>query len=159
MAGTETRLPFPPKGTTQRRLTFTADRKYPGLQGPRHWLRSSPDGSHIAFLMKDEQGIAQLWMVSPNGGSPVQVTRNPWEVASAFTWSADGRFIAHVMDGSVCITEVVTGQTHRLTPRCDAADAPRPEACVFLPDGRRIAYGRRIVEGGQAGNQIYVLSL
>ena len=159
MAGTETRLPFPPKGTTQRRLTFTADRKYPGLQGPRHWLRSSPDGSHIAFLMKDEQGIAQLWMVSPNGGSPVQVTRNPWAVASAFTWSADGRFIAHVMDGSVCITEVVISQTHRLTPRCDAADAPRPEACVFSPDGRQIAYGRRIVEGGQAGNQIFVLSL
>ena len=159
MAGTETRLPFPPKGTTQRRLTFTADSKYPGLQGPRHWLRSSPDGSHIAFLMKDEQGIAQLWTVSPNGGSPVQVTRNPWPVASAFTWSPESRFIAHVMDASVCISEVVTGQTHRLTPRCDAADAPRPEACVFSPDGRQIAYVRRIVEGGQAGNQIYVLSM
>src|SRR5262249_23226548 len=53
LEGTETRRPFPPKGTTQRRLTRTADRLFPGLQGPRHWLRSAPDGSRIAFLMKD----------------------------------------------------------------------------------------------------------
>src|SRR5205823_11573568 len=65
LAGTETRRPCPPKGTHQRRLTFTADRKYPGLQGPRHWLRTSPEGSRIAFLMKDDDGAVQLWTVSP----------------------------------------------------------------------------------------------
>src|SRR5207302_6520048 len=71
LAGTEHRRPFPPKGTVQRRLTFTTDRKHPGLQGPRHWLRSSPDGSRIAFLMRDDDGIVQLWTVSPNGGAPL----------------------------------------------------------------------------------------
>ena len=78
LAGTERRMPFPPKGVVQRRLTFTADRPFPGIQGPRHWLRSSPDGRRIAFLMKDEDGLVQLWTVSPNGGAPAQVTRNPW---------------------------------------------------------------------------------
>ena len=44
LQGTAITRPAPPRGTQQRRLTYTANRKYPGLQGPRHWLRSSPDG-------------------------------------------------------------------------------------------------------------------
>jgi hypothetical protein len=68
LEGTTTVLPSPPRETTQRRLTFTEHRKYPGLQGPRHWLRSSPDGSRIAFLMRDDDDIVQLWTVSPLGG-------------------------------------------------------------------------------------------
>jgi len=51
------------------------------------------------------------------GGEPVQVTRNPWDVASTFTWSADGRWIAHVMDNSIFVTDVASGQSIRLTPR------------------------------------------
>jgi hypothetical protein len=159
LAGTEKRMPFPPKGATQRRLTHTAERKFPGVQGPRHWLRSSPDGSRIAFLMKDDAGMAQLWTVSPNGGPPTQVTHNPWPVASAFTWSPDGRWIAHVMDNSVCVTDAATGQTLRLTPRSDDAGAPRPEACVFSPDGKQIAYVRRVPSPTMPRNQIFVCRL
>jgi len=159
LAGTKTRMPFPPKGCSQRRLTFTADRKFPGLQGPRHWLRSSPDGSRIAFLMKDDSGIVQFWTISPNGGSPEQMTRNDWNVASAFTWSPDGRLVAHAMDNSVCLTDVATGKTKRLTARTEDAAAPRPEACVFSPDGKKVTYMRRLGESGQAFNQIFVVSV
>ena len=159
IAGTETRMPCPPKGCTQRRLTFTAQRKFPGLQGPRHWLRSSPDGSRIAFLMKDDGGIVQLWTVAPNGGPPAQITRNQWSIASAFTWSPDGRRIAHVMDNSVCVTEVASGKTRRVTARTDDATVPRSEACVFSPDGKKIAYLRRMTQAGQAANQIFVVFL
>ena len=159
LAGTETRMPLPPKGCVQRRLTFTAERRFPGIQGPRHWLRASPDGSRIAFLMKDDEGIAQLWTVSPNGGRPAQVTRNPSSIASTFTWSPDGRHVAHVMDNSVCITEVASGATHRLTSRTDDAAAPRPEACVFSPDGKKLAYVRRVTELGLTANQIFVLHM
>jgi len=159
LAGSTTRMPAPPRGCEQRRLTFTSDRKYPGLQGPRHWLRSSPDGSQIAFLMKDDAGIVQLWTVSPNGGPPQQITRNPWSIASAFTWSPDGKYIAHVMDNSVCITEISSGQTRRLTPRSSDSTSPRPEACVFSPNGKQIAYVRRISDAGRASNQIFITSL
>lgn len=159
LAGTETRMPYPPKGTVQRRLTYTADRKYPGLQGPRHWLRSSPDGSRIAFLMKDDKGIVQLWTISPNGGKPAQLTYNPWSIASAFTWSPDGRYIAHVMDNSVAITEVSTGKTFRLTPRSDDTSAPGTEACVFSPDGKKIAYIRRMPSNEKIYNQIFIVTL
>ncbi len=157
LAGTELRMPCPPKGCRQRRLTFTAANLHPGIQGPRHWLRSSPDGSAIAFLMKDDHGIVQLWTVSPLGGPPRQVTRNQWNISSAFTWSPDGRFIAHAMDRSVCRTHVASGRTERLTPATDDAFAPRPEACVFSPDGKKLAFVRQVADSGHVGNQIFVL--
>ncbi|HKQ37836.1 MAG TPA: DUF3748 domain-containing protein [Verrucomicrobiae bacterium] len=153
LAGTETRMPCPPKDCIQRRLTFTAQRKFPGLQGPRHWLRSSPDGARIAFLMRDDTGIVQLWTISLKGGPPEQITRNTFDIASAFTWSPDGKRIVHVMDNSVCITEVPSGRAHRLTPRSDDTRAPRPEACVFSPDGKKIAFMRRI----DGSNQIFAV--
>ena len=131
LEGTTMRQPMPPKGTMQRRLTFTAARAFPGIQGPRHWLRSSPDGSRIAFLMRDDNGIVQLWTVSPNGGEPMQVSRHSWDIASAFTWRPDGGFIAHVMDGSVFLTNTTTGEGRRLTPRCDDAAPAHRGVRVF----------------------------
>jgi len=156
-AGTDRFRPFPPRGVEQRRLTFTAERKYPGLQGPRHWLRSSPDGSQIAFLMKDNGGRVQLWTVSPNGGAPVQATDNPWDIGSAFSWSPDGRTIAHVMDGSVAITNAKTGVTTRLTVRAKGGNTPRPEACVISPDGKKIAFVRRVESGSAEFNQVHIV--
>jgi dipeptidyl aminopeptidase/acylaminoacyl peptidase len=147
LQGTETLRPRPPRGTTQRRLTYTAENRYPGVQGPRHWLRSPPDGGRIAFLMKDDTGVVQLWTVPPTGGLPTQVTHNSADVASAFTWSPDGDWIAHAMAGSVCVTNMSSGRTYRLTE--PAAGPPRPEACVFSPDGTRIAFVRTIGKWNQ----------
>lgn len=158
LQGTETRRPAPPRGTVQRRLTFTQGRKFPGVVTvPRHWLRAAPDGSAIAFLMKDDAGEPQLWSVAPAGGEPRQITRNPKGVASAFSWSPDGRRIAHVMDGSVCVTDVARGITTRLTPRAEDENAPLALACVFSPDGRRIAYQRKVRGGGGVFAQIFVV--
>jgi hypothetical protein len=160
LEGTDLRRPVPPRGTVQRRLTFTAGRKFPGVvTSPRHWLRAAPDGSAIAFLMKDDAGIVQLWTVSPDGGAPRQVTRNPEPIASAFSWSADGRFLGHVMEGSVCVTEVATGRTERLTPRRVGGDGPEPFACVFSPDGRQIAYTRRVAQGAATWAQVFVAAV
>lgn len=157
LAGTATTRPRPPSGVVQRRITFTADRAFPGLQGPRHWLRSDPTGERIACLMRDQAGVVQLWSVSPRGGPPAQITRDPWDVASAFTWCPEGRRIAYVGDGSVMTVDVATGSSARLTPRVADATGPRPEACVFSPDGRRIAYLRtlRHAAGGRF-NQLFV---
>ena len=158
LGGTPTRMPYPPKGAVQRRLTFTAERKFPGLQGPRHWLRSSPDGSQIAFLMKDENGIVQLWTISPNSGQPRQLTHNQWSVSSAFTWSPDGRFITHAMDNSICLTDTQSGKMSRLTSRSTDADAPLSEACVFSPDGKTIAFLRRVPAPGGIFSQIFTVA-
>lgn len=153
LQGTQTTRPAPPLGCVQRRFTFTAGRKYPGIQGPRHWLRSSPDGSRIAFLMKDDAGIAQLWTISPNGGEPTQNTRNPHPIASAFTWSPCGQFVAHAMDGDVCVTSINDGTTRRVT---NGRIIPRPEACVFSPDGSRIAFVAPVTSDHGTFDQIFV---
>jgi hypothetical protein len=157
LQGTPTRRPFPPQGVGQRRLTCTADRPFPGIQGPRHWLRSSPDGSRIAFLMQDDAGIVQLWTVAPIGGPPIQLTRNPHPIASAFTWSPDDRHIAHVMDASICVTDVASGTTRRLT--APSHPPPRPEACVFSPDGRSIAFVRQVKASTGEWNQVFAIAV
>lgn len=160
LQGTATRRPAPPRGTIQRRLTFTSDRKFRGAAtSPRHWLRAASDGGAIAFLMKDEAGEPQLWTVSPEGGEPRQVTRNATGVSSAFTWSPDGSRIAHVMDGSVCVTEIATGRTTRLTTRAEGHAAPLALACVFSPDGRRIAYQRNVASAAGVFAQIFVVDV
>jgi hypothetical protein len=158
LAGSQSRRPAPPKGVVQRRLTFTAERKYPGLQGPRHWLQSSCDGSRIACVMKDDDGVAQLWIVSPCGGPPRQLTHNPWPIASAFTWSPDGRWLAYVADNSVFLTRAADGESFRVTPRSPDAQAPHSEACVFSPDGNQLAYLRSIETGKRSYNQVFVVS-
>lgn len=160
LAGTATRRPLPPRGTVQRRVTFTEGRRHPGIQGPRHWLRVSPDGTAIAFLMKDDDGVVQLWTVSPNGGEPRQVSRTREGIGSTFTWSPDGRWLAHALGGALAVTDAASGATHRLTAEARPGEGPRPEACVFSPDGRRIAYIRRIPdESGRPANQIFVAEL
>ncbi len=127
---------------TLRRLTHTK-----GLASLRHWPRPAPDLSRVAFLMEDDFGLVQLWTVTPTGQIR-QLTNNVAAVASAFTWGGPG--IAHVLDGSVCLTDAETGVTRRLTDRGDPA--PRPEACVLSPDGRRVAFVRQV--GGF--NQVFV---
>lgn len=159
LEGTPTKRPAPPRDTHQRRLTFTADRKFPGLQGPRHWLRASPDGSRIAFLMRDDDGRVQIWTVSPNGGEPNQLTHNPFDIGSAYSWSADGKSIAYIADNSVFTSDTTTGDAVRLTPRAEKATAPRPEACVFSPDARRIAYIRPVSLEGETINQVFTVTV
>jgi WD40 repeat protein len=157
LAGTQTAMPAPPLGVTQRRLTFTTDRTFPGIQGPRHWLRSSPDGSQIAFLMRDDDGIVQVWSVSPNGGELRQLTREPYSVSSALSWSPNGDSIAFIADNSVFTVNTETNNAARFTPRTEDAYAPRPEACVYSPNGRRIAYVRPVTRDGNTLNQIFVV--
>jgi hypothetical protein len=153
LEGAEATRPRPPQGTVQRRLTFTSERKYPGLAAPRHWLRSNPAGTAIAMLMRDDAGIVQLFTVRPNGGEPIQITCNLWSVSSAFTWSPDGTRIAYIMDNSVFVTKIATGQSERWTERTDDLASPLPLVCVFSPDGKRIAYLRSV--GGW--NQVFVV--
>ncbi|WP_145509323.1 DUF3748 domain-containing protein [Yersinia alsatica] len=143
LEGTETTLPAPPMGVSQRRITFTAERRFPGLAtSPRHWLRASPDGSAIACLMKDDSGIVQMWLVSPNGGEPRQLTFTEPGIQSAFSWHPQGHCLAFVSDNTVMLCDSATGQLQRLTAR--SVVAPLADAVVFSPDGTQIAFMREI---------------
>jgi hypothetical protein len=157
-------------GTLQRRLTFTTDRRYPGIQGTRHWLRSSPDGSRIAVLMKDDDGVSQIWTVAPATGELKQLTHNSADVSSTLTWSENGRWIAHGMAGRVCLTDTATGATQPITSRHTAADSQeaanrrllgemRKEACVISPDGSKIAFVRSTGDVSGTTNHICLMEL
>jgi hypothetical protein len=63
------------------------------------------------------------------------------------------------MDNSLCLTDTASGTTARLTPRSADDLAPRPEACVFSPDGQKIAYVRRLPSGAESFNQIHIFFL
>ena len=52
-----------------------------------------------------------------------------------------------------------SGATRRLTPRTPDSTAPRPEACVFSPDGSQVAHVRPVTRDGQTWNQVFVCRL
>ena len=56
--------------------------------------------------------------------------------------------VAHgVADGSVSLIDTLAGTVTPLTAKRE--EPPRPEACVFSPDGKRIAFVRTIAGSNQ----------
>lgn len=152
LEGTATTRPNVPAGVAQRRITFTNK----GIEGPRHWLRSTPNGSLIAFLAKDSAGIIQIYGVSANGGKVVQITFNKFSVSSPFNFSPDGSKIAYTADGSIFITELKNHNTLRVTQYFDDPSALLG-APVWSNDGRSIAYNRYVTSKGGRFLQIFLL--
>ncbi len=155
LEGTLTTRPRPPRGCVQRRLTYSEDRPQPGIVTPRHWPRSSPDGKQIFCLMSDAERRPQLFSVSSMSGETKQLTRVDGGVASAFSVSPDGQWIAYVAQGSVMLTSTDGAHTRRLTESVSNDSAPRPEACVVSPDGLHVAFVRRV----QSFNQVFVVKI
>lgn len=152
LEGTASSRPGIPKGVLQRRITHSVH----GVEGPRHWLRTTPDGSLICYLAKDQKGIIQLFGVSPNGGDPLQITHNKFSVQGPFNVDPSGKWIAYPADNSVFITEITTGKTERITPQF--GDAGRPiGAPNWSPDGNTLAYNRFISEDNEPFLQIFLL--
>ncbi len=158
LEGSSSLRPAVPQGLVQRRLTFTADRTFPGVQGPRCWLRSSPDGSEIYFLMKDDEGIVQVHSVPVLGGAIRQVTRLPASVQSQFNVSPDGGYIALIADNSVWICDVRNAGTRRLTPRSDDATAP-VSTVLWNKRGDCLVYNRYVHGSDGRWLQIFRLDL
>jgi Tol biopolymer transport system component len=92
--------------------------------------------------MKDDAGVVQLWVVSPNGGDPRQVTQGEQGIQSAFSWHPQGGRIALVCDNSLMLCEVASGRMQRLTQ--PTALPPSGDAIVFSPDGSKVAFMREV---------------
>ncbi len=159
LEGTETTFPAPPKGCSQRRLTWTEKWPHPGVVGTC-W--SSPDGTWITFLAKDRAGVQQIFAMSPKGGEPVQVTALKEGVECSPRWSPDGTsLVAVTRSGSIFTTtapkvspEWKTGPITKLTPDHPGKDAPiKP---VWSLDGELIAFNQPIKDGGKEFLQVFV---
>lgn len=157
LAGTPRTRPGVPAGVRLRRLTDTSGHRFPGLAGPRHWAVSAPDGQQIGCYLRDDAGCAQFWTVSPDSGELRQVTSGPHPPTSSFTWHPDGSKVTYVADGSVMLVHLDDGRLERLTPRRPPGAGPTHHACVFSPDGTRIAFMQPVPTAAGRFNQLHVV--
>lgn len=152
LEGTAFTRPDPPAGTTQRRVTHTLR----GIEGPRHWLHTTSDGSLILFTAKDSAGIVQIFGVSPNGGEITQISYNAFPVKGPLNISPDDKYVAYIADNSVFITGIQTHISERLTARSSDEFAPRG-AAIWSNNGKILAFNRRIKKDGKDYFQIFLL--
>nr|WP_295929144.1 DUF3748 domain-containing protein [uncultured Dyadobacter sp.] len=150
LEGTDTDFPMPPKGAVQKRLTFTANTLNPGCAGI---VRSSPDGSQLAFLAKDNKGISQIFTLSPKGGQPRQVTESATDVTGNLRWSPDGEHIAYVHQGNIMLCKVEGGPFQQRVSTLVEAGEFAPGNLVWSPDGKVLAYNRLVKDGAGKGTQ------
>ena len=161
LEGTVDTMPVPPRGATQRRISFTEDRRFPGVSlEPRHWVRSSPDGGRVAFLAKDDEGIIQAYFVSPLGGDIIQVTRHLTSIQSAVRWSPDGERILYICGNSVTVCDArpdspTIGQSRALTSPSERV----PESPVWSRNGEIIAFNRMVPFNDDLYKQIFLIHL
>lgn len=157
-AGSRISLPSVPAGVTQRRLTFTTGNKYPGVQGPRQWLRSSPDGSAVYFYQKNDEGIVQIYSVSPTNGKIEAVTTNDFSADTSFGMSSDGKYLAYGAEEVLYITRISDGRTLKVL---DAKDKTSTNLSNinWSNSGHTLAYNRKVGQDGQAFFQLFILDL
>ena len=156
LEGTVTSRPNVPAGVEQRRITYTSN----GIQGPRHWLRTTPDGSLIAFLGKDDKGIVQLFGVSPNGGNIRQLSFNNSSIQGPFNFSPDGKYLAYLADNSVFVTELSTGKSQCLTASASNTEKVSGSV-VWSNNGSMLAFNKYVKDKttGKLFLQIFVIKL
>ncbi len=159
LEGTATTMPQPPRGTTQRRLTFTEARKFPGVVlEPRHWVRSSPDGTRIVFLAKDDAGVGQAFLVAPQGGEITQVTHQTTPVQSCVRWSPDGKALLYVSGNAVTVCDATpTSPTFGVARALTTRSEQLPENAVWSHSGNTIAFNRRVLTAGRWRQQIFLV--
>ncbi len=151
LEGTLDTRPNMPAGFTQRRITFTTDRKYPGLQGPRFRLRSSADGSQIYFLMKDDNGIVQIYSVNSAENTENIITNQPlkqitnfkYSVQSQFNLSPDDKYISVVSNNQIYLVRTQDGSTTSVGERYSEREAPI-NGVNWSPDGESLIYNRYV---------------
>ncbi|MBM3765174.1 MAG: DUF5050 domain-containing protein [Acidobacteria bacterium] len=123
------------------RLTAASD-SYP---------RFSPDGQSIAFARRDEP--AGYYVVSALGGTPrriADIVNSPKTLIPASDWTPDGKNLL-IIDGSydppsIAVVPATGGAPKRITtPPKETWGDQVPQ---ISPDGRRLAFRRRMNNGG-----------
>ncbi len=152
--GTNETLPNPPAGVQQKRISFTKN----GILGPRHWLKSSPDGRIITFLSKDDEGFINAFAISPNGGAISQLTHHKFDLQSGVNFNPDGTKIAYIADNNVFITNIRTNKSEKLT-QISTDEEPITGCAIWSPNGNKIAYNKYVKSGSEAFVQIFLIDL
>lgn len=151
LEGTRTSFPSPPVGTFQRRLTYTAESKFPGCEGV---VRSAHDGSILAFLAFDDNNIKQVFTIPPLGGTPVQQTFHASDVQSGVRWHPDEYRICYVWNEAIVSRKIGENEFEIYS---EPSQKP-PMNLVWSHDGHKIAYNRTVTnEEGKTAKQIFII--
>jgi len=142
-------------GCHQRRLTHTTSRKFPGVQGVRNWLVSSPDGKHLYAPMRDDNGIVQIHRIETLSGHIDQITQWEHSVEGQILLNSAGTVCSCICDQRVCLTHVTTGKSIWLTNR---TEHPLIGAVHFVGE-HRIAYNRMVGGTTEGYAQVFVCEL
>lgn len=138
LEGTASTFPMPPQGTVQRRLTFTET----GCTGV---VRSNPAGTWLCYRSQDVQRKPQLFLISPLGGKPVQLTTELQGVQSEGRWHPTGKRIFYVANNQIKVVESQPetanfGFFQTLTD----SFAETPGNLVVAPNGKILAYNQNV---------------
>lgn len=158
LEGSETQLPTPPKGTSQRRLTFTSKTSHAGCIGI---VRSTLDGNLLAFLAKDTKNINQIFTISPNGGSIKQITFHESNVEGSIRWHPSGNSIFYIWNGSICEVEINNQDFDKRLKIISKPMNPSPSNLVLSHEGKILAFNRLIENPtkGLKSKQIFLINL
>lgn len=154
-SGSVLRFPSPPRGVRIRRLTHTYAA---GI------VRGSPTGDRIAYYGRSEDGAVQIFIIPSDGSDrdpdpakrPVKATRLPHGADPGLRWHPSGNAVLCMSDNAVTATCVKPGprfgRTVFLTPQ---GDGPAREELVVSPDGRLVAFTKRVPTFDAANERVY----
>lgn len=157
LEGTPETMPAPPMGAIQRRLTYTAETKYPGCTGI---VRSDLMGENLAYLAFDAQGIKQVFILSPKGGTPRQLTEHKSSVAGGLRWHPSGNSVFYVHDGKIAQCKLGEDSFNDRMKYLTSKQVTEPTNIVLSHDGKTLAFNRILTyPNGQTSKQIFILEL
>ncbi|WP_413533902.1 DUF3748 domain-containing protein [Empedobacter brevis] len=103
LKGTKFTLPDVPSCISQKRITFTQR----GISNFRHWLRSSPCGKIIYFLMEDKVEKTQLFGANLSTNEIIQYSFLENSISSPFNISPDGKYAVFFVDNKIFLTDLI----------------------------------------------------
>ncbi len=142
----------PVAGCAQRRLTRTTHRTFPGVQGPRCWLVSSPAGKFLFAPMRDDRGIAQLCRINILDGKIEQVTDLEQSLEGQISIDPSGSLCSFICDQRICLVDLPSGSIRWLTERSAASLV----GAIHFAGENRFAFNRYVGTDRERWLQVFI---
>lgn len=141
-----------PDATDLHYISFSS----PGVEGPSRTPAWSPDGASIVFSSAPTfgDGVADIWLVSPDGTGLRNLTRTPAVDETDPAWSSDGTSIAFVTADGIEQIPADGGSAQLLVPTSPIGDGRLPTSPAWSPDG---AYLTFVLQAPLLASTVYVL--
>ena len=105
-------------------------------------------------------GIKQIFTISPEGGTPKQITEHTSNVQGFVRWHPDGKHLFYVQDGKIVQCEIGAGSFTERMKYLTAPNKNEPTNIVVSHDGKTLAFNRKEKDAkGQDIKQIFLIEL